>query len=200
MAFILLRLLLMLLSLFLSDPGKARGCSTNTFVIDWLIDWFVLKLKYLYGAVTPKQFKMVLPVIKQTIFTFFKDSKSWRASKPLYRFKSYGNFAERVNFAYWWSCIGKGLRLQACLISVYFVGPWPPSPIFLYMLWFPFACLSVHVWKPCFLVDWRLLSVSVRFGTVVATHTHQEIHCLPYAGFGTLHSFKFCCGIPRLFV
>ena len=36
-------------------------------------------------------------------------SKSWRASKSLYWFKSYGNFAERVDFAYWWSCIGKGL-------------------------------------------------------------------------------------------
>ena len=27
--------------------------------------------KYLYGAVTPKQLKIVLPVIKQTILTFF---------------------------------------------------------------------------------------------------------------------------------
>ena len=34
------------------------------------------------------------------------------ASKLLYWFKSYGNFAELVDFAYWWSCIGKGLSLQ----------------------------------------------------------------------------------------
>ena len=27
-------------------------------------------------------------------------------------FKSYGNFAEWVDFAYWWCCIGKGLCLQ----------------------------------------------------------------------------------------
>ena len=27
-------------------------------------------------------------------------------------FKSYGDLAERLDFAYWWSCIGKGLRLH----------------------------------------------------------------------------------------
>jgi hypothetical protein len=31
----------------------------------------ILYLKYLYGAVTPKQLKMVLPVIKPTISQFF---------------------------------------------------------------------------------------------------------------------------------
>ena len=34
-------------------------------------------------------------------------------------FKSYGHFTEGVDLAYWWSCIGKSLRLQhaqqACL-------------------------------------------------------------------------------------
>ena len=69
-------------------------------------------VNYLYSAVTPKQLKKVLPVIKQTILTFFRDSKSWRASKSLYWFKSYGIFAEWVDFAYWWSCIRKGLCLQ----------------------------------------------------------------------------------------
>ena len=29
-----------------------------------------------------------------------------------YWFKSYGDFAEWVDFAHWWSFIGKGLRLQ----------------------------------------------------------------------------------------
>ena len=50
---------------------------------------------------------------------FLGDSKSWRASKLHYWFKSYDDFAEWLNFACWWSCIGKGLRLQlaqpACL-------------------------------------------------------------------------------------
>ena len=39
---------------YLADPGKARGCSTNTSVIHSLSNglW-----KYLYGAVTPKRLK-----------------------------------------------------------------------------------------------------------------------------------------------
>ena len=48
------------------------------------------------------------------------DSKSRRVSKLHYWFKSYGDFAEWVDFAHWWRFIGKGLRLQpaqqACLI------------------------------------------------------------------------------------
>ena len=40
-------------------------------------------------------------------------SKSRRASKSHNRFKCYGGFAEWVNFAYWWSFIGKGPRV-AC--------------------------------------------------------------------------------------
>ena len=35
-------------------------------------------------------------------------------SKSHYWFKSYGNFAELVDFAHRWSFIGKGLHLQAC--------------------------------------------------------------------------------------
>ena len=56
-----------------------------------------------YGVFSPKRDN----------FTFFSgDSKSQRASKLHYWFKSYGDFAEWVNFANWWRCIGKGLRLQ----------------------------------------------------------------------------------------
>ena len=36
------------------------------------------------------------------------DSKPQRASKSHYWFKSYGNFAELVDFAYWWSFSGEG--------------------------------------------------------------------------------------------
>ena len=42
-----------------------------------------------------------------------------KGHKSHYWFKSHGNFAEWADFAYWWSSIGKGLRLQpaqqACL-------------------------------------------------------------------------------------
>ena len=40
---------------------------------------------------------------------FFRESKSLRASKLLYWFKSYGHFAAWADFAYRWSCIRKGL-------------------------------------------------------------------------------------------
>ena len=56
----------------LANPGKARACSTNTSVTRWFIHSLILQFKYLYGAVTPKQLKMVLAVIKQTILTFFQ--------------------------------------------------------------------------------------------------------------------------------
>ena len=36
-------------------------------LIHQLINLVIVKLKYLYGAVTPKRLKMVLPVIKQTL-------------------------------------------------------------------------------------------------------------------------------------
>ena len=42
-------------------------------------------------------------------------------------FKSYSQFAGAVDFAYWWSCIGKGQSLQplqalqqACFLELYF--------------------------------------------------------------------------------
>ena len=42
---------------------------------------------------------------------------------PISGSKSYGHFTEGVEFAYCWSCIGKGLRLQpaqqACFLMVY---------------------------------------------------------------------------------
>ena len=45
------------------------------------------------------------------------DSKSRRASKLHYLFKRYGNFSERGDFAYRWSCIRKGLRLQPARVD-----------------------------------------------------------------------------------
>ena len=53
---------------------------------------------------------------------FLGDSKSQKVSKLHYWFKSYGDFAEWVNFAYWRSFIGKGLLLQpaqqACFVTI----------------------------------------------------------------------------------
>ena len=51
----------------LADPGEARGCSINTFVINYFIDSVsqsvILCEKYLNGAVTPKQLKIVLQLM-----------------------------------------------------------------------------------------------------------------------------------------
>ena len=66
-----------------------------------------------------------------------------RPSKLHYWFKSYGDYAEWVNFAHWWSFIGKGLCLQpaqqACLDKL---PKWTPTPmemkpIFLKFRYFP---------------------------------------------------------------
>jgi hypothetical protein len=51
---------------------------------------------------------------------FFKNLKFQRISNPLYWFKSYRDFVEWVDFANWWSCIGKGLRLQPAQLACYF--------------------------------------------------------------------------------
>ena len=81
---------------FFKDSAKARGCS------HWFIKWF-----------GPSLFKIYLwrrhaKTVKNGAFShkpnyievFFRNSKSWRASKVLYRFTSYDNFAEWVDFAY----------------------------------------------------------------------------------------------------
>ena len=47
---------------YLSDPGKARGFSTNSLVIKSVS----LFLPQLYGAATPKLFEIALSVIKET--------------------------------------------------------------------------------------------------------------------------------------
>ena len=58
---------------FLADPGKARGCFTNTSVVNWLP-----LSKYLYGTAMTYWLKTMLSVIKKTLLHFFKrNSKSW---------------------------------------------------------------------------------------------------------------------------
>ena len=43
--------------------------------------------------------------------------KSRRASKSHYWFKSYGNFVEYVEFAYWWSFIDGGFAIKGAAPS-----------------------------------------------------------------------------------
>ena len=49
---------------FVADPGEARGCSTNSLVIHSFSHSVSLFLPQLYGAATPKQLEIALPVIK----------------------------------------------------------------------------------------------------------------------------------------
>ena len=50
---------------------------------------------------------------------FFGDSKSRRASKSHYWFKTYGVFAEWVDFAYWWSFSEEGTVSAACAAGLF---------------------------------------------------------------------------------
>ena len=101
----------------ISRPGEARGCSKNTSVIHSIIDSVTDPLwKYLYSAATPKWLEMVLSV-KWTVLNFSGDSKSRRASKSHYWCRSYGNFAELVDFAYWWSFSGGGSAIKGATLS-----------------------------------------------------------------------------------
>ena len=70
---------------------------------------------------------------------YLGESKSRRAYKSHYWFKSYGDFAELVDFAYWWP-IGKGLRLhlRSRLVYIY---------IYRYIHFFPKKNMSV-----CFII------------------------------------------------
>ena len=68
----------------------------------------------------PKRLKMALPVIKETILTLFRDSTS--KSKLHCWFKSYGDFAEWLDFVYWWSFIRKGLR-ATCEAGLFYIKP-----------------------------------------------------------------------------
>ena len=99
----------------LADPSEARGCSTNISVTHWFINWCIHSFSHPLVRIALRR-RHAQTVEKgasshktKYIEFFFRDYKSWRASKSLYWFKSYGDFAEWVDFAYWWSGIGKGL-------------------------------------------------------------------------------------------
>ena len=55
------------------------------------------------------------------MFHFLGDSKSRRASKSHYWFKSYSDFAELVNLAHWWSFSGKGSASAAWAAGLFFM-------------------------------------------------------------------------------
>ena len=109
--------------------------SNNIFKPPSLIQWFFQSVilcvslsLLLWGRDQPfcENIFMALshPVIKLTVEGIFRYSSSWMASKLHYWFKSYYNFAEKVDFVHRWRCIGKGVLLQparkACFFVCYF--------------------------------------------------------------------------------
>ena len=107
---------------YLADPGKARDCSINSFVINCLIRLVshsfpptALRRRHaqtVWDSYFSHKIEYIL-VIK----TFFK---SWRASQLHCWFKSYGHFTEGIDFPYWWSFIGKGLRSTGRIRLVFY--------------------------------------------------------------------------------
>ena len=91
-----------------ADPGEARGGSANTSVTDSFINSVILVKKKITAPSCPNGYKWCFYKANY-IDIFLKESYSKRASKSLYWLKSYGDVAEWVDFAYLWSCIGKGL-------------------------------------------------------------------------------------------
>ena len=84
---------------FLADPGKARGCSTNIFMLHLLIQcWFVkISLQRRHAL-----------MVEDGTYSHKIDYVI------IYWFKSYGNFAECVDFAYWWSFSSEGSASADC--------------------------------------------------------------------------------------
>ena len=97
----------------ISRPGQSQG-----LLYKHLCDW--LSISFSHPLVKISLLRRHAQMVKNGdsshntnyIDIFFRDSKSWRASKLLYWFKSHGDFGKWVDFAYWWSFIGKGLGLQ----------------------------------------------------------------------------------------
>ena len=91
-----------ILKMFLADPGEVRGCSTNTFVINSFSDPLVKISLRCRHAQTVQNGASSHKTNYIDIFSEILNLKG-------YWFKRYGYFSEWVDFAYWWSCIGKGL-------------------------------------------------------------------------------------------
>ena len=78
--------------------------------------------------------KWLKMVKKETILTFFHRFQTLKGIKIAV---SYGNFAEWVDLAYWWSCIRKGLRLLPAQQDCFY--------LFLHVLCRPFSIFQRYI-------------------------------------------------------
>ena len=109
---------------FISRPGQSKGLLFN-HLHHWLIHyshWLILCENIFTGPPRPNDWRSCFHLWNRLCWKILENSKSLRASKSHHWFKSFGEFAEIGDFAYWWSCIRKGLRLkpaqEACFIIV----------------------------------------------------------------------------------
>ena len=75
-----------------------------------------------------------------------------RASKSLYWFKSYGDLSELLDFAYWWSFIGKGLRLQPAQQACFLLMINTPMSLMLLRNLFMNRVLQMPIYRDLFLL------------------------------------------------
>ena len=95
----------------ISRPGQSQGLRYKHFC-DWLI----------HPLVKTSLRRRPAQTVKNDAFSH--KTNNWRVSKALNLFKSYGDCAEWVDFAYLWSFIGKGLRLQPGQQACFLLPPW----------------------------------------------------------------------------
>ena len=93
---------------FISRPRRRQG-----LLYKHICDSFINSLgnglcKYLHGAATSQWLNMGLFFINKNMLHFLGNYKSWTTSKLHNCFKSYFDFAECMDFAYWLSFSGEG--------------------------------------------------------------------------------------------
>ena len=127
-------------------------------------------------------------------------SKLRRASKSHQWFRSYGLFTEGVDLAFWWSCIGKGLRLQPAQQASFLskvtkeTMSWSQKHPFCDQPMIPLShLLSVTNWQKMPKKEtWSKLKTIVQkklqWGTFKPIHS---VECTGYSLQCTVHSVKF---------
>ena len=91
---------LLILILF-STPRRSRGCSTKTSMIHYLIKSAMICENISMAPPRPNGCRWCFQSWNRLCYNFLVDSNSQSASKSNYWLKSYGDFAEWVDFAYW---------------------------------------------------------------------------------------------------
>ena len=113
---------LIFLCFFLADPGQARGCSTNSLVINLLINSFSQSVSQPFPptALRRRHAKRVRGSSSSYKIDYFIVIKNFL--NPEGHQNTISGSTITAILAYCWSCIGKSLRLQpvqqACLENI----------------------------------------------------------------------------------